>query len=262
MKWLLAILIFTLLGCSSSKKIRTRAATIVQDTTLTEDTGLLEKAKQLLAANNEVPFNTFSAKVKIDYEDLNGKQPETNAFIRMKKDQFIWVSITGTFLNIEAARVWITPDSIIIVNKFEKTIESHPVSFIRDMIALPFSFADIQKLIAGKIALEGDSILTTSSSENFLKINTASTGFDNSLFFTLPGLLLAKQAIDITDGNQNYSAEVLYEDYKKSDDLYFSSIRDISIPAKQQKVQLAFRQYEFNKELSVPFSRPEGYTVK
>lgn len=263
MKFLLpAIFLVTLFGCNPSKKIKTGAADTGVDADFIPNEEMATKANEQLHHQNEIPFNTFSAKVKVEYEDMYGKQPETNAFIRMKKDEFIWVSVTATFLNVEAARVWITPDSIIIVNKLEKTIQARPIHFIRDYVSLPFSFEDLQNLIAGKVIFAGDSIRNVASTDKFLLVSTLLPNAENNIYFTLPSLLLARQNLFISGPAENYQAEILYNDYEKPGGNYFSTSRMISIPAKQQKIRLDFRQYEFNKELSVPFNRPEGYTIK
>jgi hypothetical protein len=249
-------------SCTSSKKLKTGASKITSDSTMVKVDTMLERAKLLVNKENEIPFETFSAKAKLEYEDVYGKQPETNVYVRMEKDKFIWVSITATFLNIEAARVMVLPDSVIIVNKLDKTIETYPISFIREKIALPLAFEDIQKLIAGDIILTGDSVTSVLSSQSFLQITSELGGVGNNIFFTLPAMYLARQIIDVRNSLENYSADIQYEDYVKSDNHLFSTTREISIPAQKQNIKLTFRQYEFNKELSVPFSRPADYTTK
>lgn len=263
MKQLLYILTLSvLLGCGASKKIKTGAAVIHNDTVFNNDEEMMEKAVELLQEDSEIPFNTFSAKVKVDYEDMYGKQPEANAFVRMKTGEYIWISITATFLNVEAARVWITPDSIVVINKLEKTIQSRPLGFINDYVSLPFSFNDLQNIIAGKVIFAGDSIRNLASADKFLRISTLQPQVENDIYFTLPSLLLARQDLNVKDKLESYRAEILFNEYEKSAVGYFSTYRYISVPANQQKVSLLFRQYEFNKELSVPFNRPAGYTIK
>lgn len=256
------VMLVALLGCSSAKKLKTGAGEISRDSETAANDSLLEQARTLIETGSKIPFRTFSSKAKLEYEDMYGIQPETNVYIRMETGKLIWVSITATFLNIEAARVMVLPDSIIIVNKLEKTIESYPISYISEKIALPLSFDDIQKLIAGNVILTRDSLSSASSSQSFIQIKSRGAGIENSIFFTIPAFLLARQFIDLRNGTQHYSADVLYEDYEKTDNFLFSTLREIMIPAEKQRIKLTFRQYEFNKELSVPFNRPGSYTVK
>lgn len=262
MKWYYLVFVLFLFSCSTARKIKTGAADTGSDVHTAASLELKNKAAALVAEQSDMPFKTFSGRAKVAYEDHNGQQPEATAHIRMEKDRFIWVSVTASFINLEAARVWMTPDSIIIVNKLEKTIEAYSLDHIRTIVSLPLTFRDIQNLIIGRIILPGDSIRSASSSDQFLSVLTGTEDVDNRIFFTLRDFLLARQDIEVRNQSGNYSAEVLYEDYEKSGSSYFSLSRDISVPLRNQKLRLTFRQYEFNNELSVPFNRPEGYTVK
>lgn len=259
------IIIVTLVSCSASRKIRTNASSIspIHDTLALEKKDTLKtEAARLLYSENGIPFQTFSAKVKVEYQDENGKQPDVNAFVRMKKDQAIWISVAATFLNIEGFRVLITPDSVVVMNKLEKTIEEYPFSYLQSRISIPVSFNDVQELVAGRAAMTGDSIGLVKSDGNYLEISLSDKNIDNIFYYTLPRLLLAKQSARISQPGKNYTANMLYEDYSKTDAGYFSTSRDVRIPEKQQHIFLSFKQIEFNKELSLPFNRPDGYTVK
>jgi hypothetical protein len=73
---------------------------------------------------NKIDFNTFSAKIKVDYTNSKGKQPNFIANIRMLKDSIIWVSLSND-IGIEGIRVLISKDSIKILEDFlydKKTI--------------------------------------------------------------------------------------------------------------------------------------------
>lgn len=262
MRWYCFFLILLLIGCGTARKIKTGAAGIDVETLSPANKKVFDKAVWLMSEEKSLNFNTFSARAKIEYEDHYGKQPEANVSIRMAKDSFIWVSITATVLNIEAARVWMTPDSVIIVNRLEKTVEQYPLDYIRQVISLPLTFRDIQALIAGKAVLAGDSVVSVATTDNFLLVTSRSPGIENQTYFMLRGPLLARQTIAVAEGVNDYTAEILYENYEKKGKQTFSTLRDISVPSGQQKLRLSFRQYEFNNELSVPFSRPQGYTIK
>ncbi len=258
------MLVLVLAGCSTSKKIKTGASGISPDgngTTITEDK-TTTSVKKLLYSENEIPFNSFSAKVKVSYEDAGGKQPDVNAFVRMKKGEAIWISIAASFLNIEGMRVLITRDSVFVLNKMEKTYGAYPISYINDRLSIPVNFEDAQRLIAGKVVFAGDSLLSVSQSGKFLQAIVTLPGIYNTIYFTDPDLLLARQMVNVSQPGDHFTTNILYEDYEKTAIGLFSTARNISIPEKEQKLQLSFRQCEFNNELSLPFSRPEGYEIK
>ena len=119
------VLLYAAAGCRSTKKLQT--AINKRDTNVVISPGVtspdsLKGATNILKSleKNRIKFTTFSAKIKVQYEDKNGKQPDFNAFVRLYKDSVLWISISATFLSIEAFRILITKDSIIIVNKLNK----------------------------------------------------------------------------------------------------------------------------------------------
>src|ERR1035437_2841011 len=116
---LVLMLSLTLICCHATRKFST--AVNKKDTTITSTVSNAKDSSGLLAEikndifKNHIEFKTFSAKIKLQYEDGNGKQPDVNAFIRMSKDSVIWMSIVATFLNVEAFRNMVTKDSIFIL---------------------------------------------------------------------------------------------------------------------------------------------------
>jgi len=262
--WLLFVIIIAAsIGCRSAKKIQTSASTIdtTQNVVVSPQDSLAMYAGDLVH-QNIIPFNTFSAKVKVQYEDKSGKQPDVNAFIRMQKDSVIWISIAATFLNIEGYRALITPDSIIVLNKLEKTIELHPFSYIASIASIPLTFDALQRLVAGNILFNQDSITSVNRSPDFIQISTTGNRRSSNIFYTIVTNLLAKQNFHFSQPGDSFSAELLYEDYEKTPWNYFSTTRSIYVPEKQQRILMTFKQYEFNNELSLPFNRPSSYTIK
>src|SRR5215207_3147208 len=86
--------------------------------------------------SNKIGFNSFSAKVKVNFEGNDGKKSDFNAFIRLKKDSVLWISINAA-LGIEAFRVMITPDSVRVLNKLDKIVQLRSVSYLQDVAKIP-----------------------------------------------------------------------------------------------------------------------------
>jgi Domain of unknown function (DUF4292) len=72
---------------------------------------------------NAIDFKTFSAKIKTDYYNKDGKGPDLTIFVRIRKDSAIWLSINATVFSYEAFRVLVTPDSVKILNKKDKEVQ-------------------------------------------------------------------------------------------------------------------------------------------
>jgi hypothetical protein len=97
--------------------------------------------------DNELKYKSFKASFSAEYEK-NQKKTSFSGTIRIKKDSLIWCLISPV-LNIEAARVVISPDSIKILNKMEGTYMIQDFDYINEMINRGLNFDMLQSLIIG-----------------------------------------------------------------------------------------------------------------
>ena len=210
---------------------------------------------------NRIDFNTFSGKAKVQFEDENGRQPDAIANIRIAKDSIIWISFTSTFLNIEAVRVLITPQQIIILRKLDKIVETHSFQFVQDQLQMPLTFSDLQNMIVGNPLYLNDSIIGYSQNENQIYLETLGSLFSNLLTINKDNKLLQISRLTDRDKIQNRTALFEFSDYQNLNSINFATYRRILINSelKKAEIRLAFQQYEFNKELSFPFSIPTNY---
>jgi hypothetical protein len=96
---------------------------------------------------NELKYKTFKASFSAEFEK-NKKKTSFSGTIRISKDSLIWCLISPV-LNIEAARVLISPDSIKILNKIEKAYMIQDFDYINEMINRGLDFDMLQSLIIG-----------------------------------------------------------------------------------------------------------------
>ena len=212
---------------------------------------------------NRLDFSTFSGKAKVQFEDENGRQPDGIANIRIAKDSVIWISFTATFLNIEAVRVLITPQQIIILKKLDKIVETHPFQFIQQIVQLPLTFPMLQNILIGNPIFVGDSILASHLSGNNILIETGNNFFKNLLTISLDNHLLNTSKItDISPGSIR-TADLAYSDYNTIEQRQFATFRSLNVdnPSKLD-LRISFKEFEFNNELSYPFSIPGNYKIK
>ncbi|MDQ6843754.1 MAG: DUF4292 domain-containing protein [Bacteroidota bacterium] len=263
-----AILLHAASGCRSTKKLQT--AVNKKDTLLTVNTATAKNDSIKGAADylnalqkNRINFTTFTSKIKVQYEDTKGKQPDFNAFVRLYSDSVLWVSISATFLGIEAFKILITKDSIIILNKLDKQVEYHPFSYIEQITHIPLNFSTMQDLLIGNPIYVGDSIVNYRQTENHILIATAGKFFKNLITISADNKLIERSKLDDIDLSQNRTADLTYGDYEKNNDIFFSTYREITVAEKTKvDINLLFKQYEFNKELSFPFIIPRNYKTK
>ncbi len=263
------ILLNTLFGCRSTKKLQiavNKKDTSVSVHTIAKSTDSMKLAQSVLAnvSKNYIDFKTFSAKVKIQYEDAKGKLPDVNAFLRMQKDSVIWITIDASFLNIEALRIMITKNQVTILNRGDKLFEEHPFSYIEDVAGIPLDFKILQDLLMGNPIYVGSKVMAFKQTENHLLLSTLGQYFKNLLTLSATkDNLVERSKLDDIEVGQNRTADLTYLDYENKTGVYFSTYREITVAEKTKvDIRLTFKQYDFNKDLSFPFSIPKTYKRK
>jgi Domain of unknown function (DUF4292) len=262
------ILVYSISSCRSTKKLQTAVArkdteVVIVPQPVSADS--LKGVSDILTSlkNNRINFTTFSAKIKVQYEDYKGKQPDFNAFVRLYKDSVLWISINATFLSIEAFRILITKDTIIILNKLNKEVEYHPFSYIQEIAHIPLDFSTLQDIVIGNPVYIGDSVVSYRKTENHILIGTINEFFKNLVTVSADNHLLERSKLDDIDVGQNRTADLTYGEYEKNNGFYFATNRDITVAEKTKvDINLNYKQYDFNKELSFPFSIPRNYKTK
>jgi len=208
---------------------------------------------------NRIDFQTFSSRMKVHYEGSDGKDYEFNAFIHIKKDSMIWVSINAA-LGIEAFRLLITPDSVKILEKLNKVARLRSVSFLQEEIHLPVNFRTLQDLLMGNpIYLDTTNILFYKKDPSGISLLSAGDLFKN--YLTMNGDNTIRHCkLDDVDPMRARTCDLTYGDYEQRDTLRFSTFRKISVAEKTKvDIELGYKQYKFNENLSFSFTIPKNY---
>ncbi len=263
------ILLSVFISCRSTKKLQT--AINKKDTVITvkniPSPDSLNAGKQLLGtlSSNRINFKTFSAKIKVEYEDSKGKKPDVTANMRMHKDSIIWISIVGNFafITVEAFRILITKNHVTILNKLEKRVEEHPFTFIESIAKIPLDFKTLQDLIVGNPIFLGDKVVAYKVTENRMLLSTVGKYFKNLLTLSANNSLIQRSKLDDLDVTLNRTGDLTYSDYENKSGVFFSTNREVTVAEKTKvDIKLNFKQYDFNTELSYPFSIPKNFKTK
>ena len=255
-------------GCRPARKVTTvavRTDTIVR--TVVVDVPVVDSAKIMAEtiariAGNRIAYKTFAAKIKVGYKDSKDKNLDFNAFIRMQKDSVIWASIIAA-LGVEAFRVMVTPDSVMIMDKLEKTIRYTTISELQTITKLPFDFGTLQELLVGNpVYMEGE-MKSYREDGSLLSMSMIGPFFRHLLTFSKPGLELVKSDLDDVDSLRKRRATLSYEDYQPAGKWVFANTRRLTLAEKERvDLLLEFRQVEFDQPQNYPFSIPKNYKLK
>lgn len=255
-------------SCRSSKKLQ--SAMTKKDTTITllvnpaetDSAKLVHTAFERIRANH-IYFTTFSSKIKVDYKDSKQRNYDFNAFVRIQKDSVIWISVIAA-LGIEAFRVYITPDSVKILNRLDKEIQYRTVGYIRDLIKLPVDFYVLQDIIVGNpVFLDSANVLMYKETEGSISMSTADSFFKQLLTMRKDDFAILHSKLDDVDATRNRTADFTYNDYADVGGRLFSGNRKISVAEKTRlEIGLNIKQADFDKPLNFPFNIPKNYKVK
>lgn len=268
MRILLCVALVTIfmISCRSTRKITTvvtkKDSAVVVINPADSDSAKSVRATLLKINSKQIIFSTFSSKVKVDYNDDKNNHFDFNAFLRMKSDSVIWVSIIAA-LNIEAFRVMITPDSIVIMDKINRTIQKKPVSYLQEITRIPFDFKTLQNLIVGNPVYLDKNIISYTDQGERISMSTIGESFKHYLTVSKNDLSLLFSKLDDIDVARSRTASLAYADYLTAGSWKFAGLRKISLSEKTKiDVQLEFKQVEFEKAISFPFAVPKNYRIK
>ena len=265
-----AILLIVLLisSCKSAKKIQTAitktktdtSQMIMVDNAHADSVLVIHDLMKKLNSNRIVNFKTFSAKVKVNYRDKEGEQPELTVFIRMQKDSIIWISVNATIFSYEALRVLITPDSVKVQNKKDKIVQYRSVNYLKDLIDLPFDFYTLQDLLLGNPIYLDSNVVSYQKNDQSITLMNVGSLFKHLLYITNGDYLLQHSKLDDTDPLRNRTADLTYSGYENNNGVKFATERRISVSEKKKlDIDMNFKQYSFNETLSYPFSVPKNF---
>lgn len=261
------VIIFILVSCRTTKKINTAinkkdtAVAVVMNNTLPADSSTVTSNILEKITANKVDFDWFNAKIKISYEDNTGQNNDATAFVRIRKDSVIWISLTG-LLGIEGFRALVTKDSITLMNKLKKQVQYRSINYLQDLTQLPFDFSTLQDFLLGNPIFFANNII--SYKHNDEKILALSVGnlFKNLITVDTTTNYILHSKLDDADITKNRTCDITFDDYKMENGKAFSTDRRITVAEKSKlDIHLLFKQFSFDQPQSFPFNIPKNYKI-
>ena len=249
------IVLFTLQACKPKSVTTTKAPDIIPVNNLLKDVRL-----------NEFTPEWFSGKASVNYKSESKNQSFT-VNIRMKKDSIIWASVSPG-LGIEVARLVITPDTLLLLNRIEQTYEQGSFSRLNKMLNSNLKFKHLQALLLGNypeyvenspinnVAVEGNDYILSA----ILDPGDQRSQDVMETLWVNPFTNRIKK-IRITEAAANRNIEAEYRDFTTEGDKMFPNDATIKVAQKStHEVKLTWSKVNTNDPLEFPFSIPSNYT--
>lgn len=250
----LAACVLLVASCRPKKEIvkaPAAEATVVND----------KKAENLkLLLEKELQYNTLSLKGKADL-DINGDVNNVTLNVRIKKNEKIWFSVTALGGAVEAARGIITPDSILLMNRLQRTVLRKPLSYVHGYTNKQVDFGWLQSILTGNTIKGFMTEKSDLKQENGVWVLN---GTEEGLAYrTLFNTLLKSSQLNLNAVAEAQALKVSYDKYTPISNGLFPSDLKISSMVGNKKISVAveFVKIDANAAVEFPFNVPKSFEL-
>ena len=207
-------------------------------------------------------FQYLSGRGKVHFKRKDTDQ-SANFALRVRRDSAIWLS--GSGLGIEGVRALLTPDSVRVINRLQKTYFAGDYAYLSQLLQVPVSYQQVQAILLGDFqpAPKGTKPTVTTEGANQAVSYSQAALLLEQLLSTDTGRL---QQLKISENAAQRSLTVGYSDFQKASgtDLPFAftttmlgqqgaGVETTSVTLNYAKVEVGSGHLDF------PFSVPSGY---
>jgi hypothetical protein len=272
-KYLFGFLLLLATSCATFKKVQIiQDAVSKSDTTKRQFVAEIKKVDSLAIVKNilskiaiaKLDYKTMNARIKVEYQSAK----DADSFIAnvsMIKDSQIYITIRGEmgFIGIKA---YIKKDSVVLLYPLNKTksIERKPISYLQEVVKIPFTFSTLQDLILGNpIFMDSTSILSFKSNDNQFQVSLMGRLFKNLVILNNDNSKVLHLKLDDVDLNQHRTCDIAFNDHINVGQYQFPLKRAISIVAQQKlDIQMEVKEFTFNEPVKYTFAIPKTGTPK
>ena len=94
-------------------------------------------------------YEWFTAKLQMDVSAPNLEMNDISGQLRMRRDSAIWISASA-MMGMESLRALITEDSVILINRMDKTFLAEPLTEVASRFNWPATLQENQALLLGE----------------------------------------------------------------------------------------------------------------
>ena len=231
-----------------------------------------------LLQKNQLEFDWFTGKFDAELH-VDGKKQEFSVVLRMKKDSVIWMSIIDPVLGaVEAARIYLTQDSIKMMDRIHKTAFVGTYDTLCALLHTDVDFEILQSLLVGnhvafyeeeeKLKPNVDRtlcqyMLGTVRKKKFRKAMEGQKELKEPAqsIWMIDGTFRVSRLF-FTDLETQRTFDANYDNFQAVDSAFFPHKMTYFVKAqKNLEIRFAYKRATINKETTFPFNIPSGYDV-
>ena len=199
--------------------------------------------------------NTLLAKAMEASDKDFGDLPTT-----LKGNTSVMYSETGN-APAKVIKAFRKKDTVVLLYPLNKTksIERKPVSYLQEVVKIPFTFNTLQDLILGNpIFMDSSNILSYKSNNNQFQVSLMGRLFKNLVILNNDNSKVLHLKLDDVDLNQHRTCDIAFNDHINVGQYQFPLKRAISIVAQQKlDIQMEVKEFTFNEPVKYTFAIPK-----
>ena len=268
-KYLFGFLLLLASSCATFKKVQIiQDAVSKSDTTKRQFVAEIKKVDSLAIVKNilskiaiaKLDYKTMNERIKVEYESAKNADSYI-ANVSMIKDSQIYITIRGA-MGVIGIKAFIKKDSVVLLYPLNKTksIERKPISYLQEVLKIPFTLSTLQDLILGNpIFMDSTSILSYRSNNNQFQVSLIGRLFKNLVILNNDNSKVLHLKLDDIDVNQHRTCDITYAGHVNVGQYQFPLNRSISIVAQQKlDIQMEVKEFTFNEPIKYIFAIPKA----
>lgn len=230
---------------------------------------IFEKMKE-----NQFAFRTINLKFNATATDSKDKSTSFSGNLRIVKDREIWLSLSPA-LGIEAFRLYITEDSVKMINRLKKTYFVGDYQLINDVLNTPFDFDMLQAFLTGNdFSYYQNNVFKVGKDDLFYRISTIGrkklknyienqSDIDKVLVQEMwihPGTykIVRQQIKEIKKENNKLTID--YHFFKNIDGSLFPNAYTVKVDAENKLIlDVEYEKIRIDEDVTIPFGIPASY---
>jgi len=258
------ILLFA--SCANLKKVQVIQDALSKNDTsqyqLLSDKSVVDSAlivKDIIEkiAITKMDFITMNARLKVDYETVkNADSYIVN--VSMKKDSAIFLTVRGA-MGVIGLKALIRKDTVVLIYPLQKKTVGRPLSYLQEIVKIPFTFSTIQDLILGNpIFMDSSSVVSYKMNSSNLQVSLLGPLFKNLISLSEDNSKVMHLKIDDIDVNMHRTCDISYSDHTQVKQYQFPLYRDVAISAQSRlEIHMEVKEFNFNEPLKYTFAIPK-----
>lgn len=204
-------------------------------------------------------YTTISGRARCNLTVNDKDRYDVTANVRIVRDEAIWISVTA-IMGVEIARVSITPDSVLIINRLQSAYLKRPFAYLRNFIGDGLDFSGLQQLLVGDAVEQ----LT----ENRVEVWHNASGFrlerqvNGWQYMAQLDTGYRNSYTSIAEITRDRKLEVFYSEHQRTAENIFPHKVDVSIitPGLTLRSEMRYNKVAYDENLELPFTIPSRFS--